>query len=681
MATNYKIAAEFSVVDRGATAALNNMAGRAGVFSSMWNKSINAAQTRLEALGKTVSKASKYAVGGAVGAVSAGIVVATKQYAEFEQAIRAAGASYGPAFTQAADFEQKLDGMGKAVRKVAAATEFNAVESANAMRTLARAGVSAEAAVKLLPGVADLATTAMVSMDEAVEMANNSLGVLGMRSDDPAKYAANLTRLSDVMAHTANSASMSVADVAAAIVEAGSNFRSARNNIDVLSGSLTALAQNGIAGQKAGVAMRNIFIALTPRSKNAADAMNRLGIKTKDAQGNFLALPAIIGQFNKSLAKMGNADRNDILGTIFGKESLAAVNALLNTGQGALEEFARKSSESMGTAAKAAEAMRGGLLNQFQVLGSALMELGFNFVEAFKGKGSEALKNLTIAISQFDPKPLVNALVHVVDVVIGAAKFLWEFRYVIALVAGAFAMWKAIATAVAVIRTLRNAIQIATAVQWAWNAALNANPIGAVIIAAVALTAVIAALVKNWNGITSAVEGFFRKVREMKGVGGAILKFICAPIEMAWNRARAFLDVINAFVHGGFIAGLRMIAVAVLQFLIAPIEALLQMLSVIPGVGDLFGRWNDEMHGWLEGWRADILGNDESSAEEEEAPGSDLSMTPPTLPELAAQQAAENLSREESVTTNRLEVSLAPELAVKPVAHFAPAFTLYSGRR
>lgn len=722
MATNYKIAAEFSVVDR-ATAALNKMSGSASVFSSAWNRGVAQAQQRLEAFGKTVATAGKMAVGVGVGAAAAGLVTATKQYADFDQAIRAAGAAYGPAFSQAADFEDKIKGMGAAVRAVAAATEFDATQSANALKTLALAGVQSEQAVALLPGVADLATAAMTDMDEAVALAVGALNTMGLMSDRPEVLAANMTRLSDVMAHTANSAYMSLQDVGAAISAGGSFFRTANNDLNVMSGSLTALAANSIKGAEAGTALRNVMTNLSAPTGAAQKALNAMRIQTKDAAGNMLPLPKIIGQFNKAMAGMGDAERNANLYAIFGKQNIAAVTALLNTGQGALEEYAAAAANSVGTVVANAEAMRGSLVNKFKVLLSALTELGFKFVDAFAVKGGGAIEAITKAVSEFDPTPLVSALSVAANAIIGVVKVAWSLRYVIAAVAGAVMLWRTVTMGVAIALNVQAAAtkiatvvqwaydmavrksaaaqsifalasvkakaitlamsvatKIATAAQWAWNVALDANPIGAIIVAVVALIAIIVILANKWKSVTSAVEGFFRKIREMQGVGGAILKFIAAPLEMMWNQGRALLDVINAFAHGGIIAGLKMIGAAILQYLLAPVEALLQMLSVIPGVGDLFGEWNDRMHGWLEGMRADILAGNEAENEEEEAPVGDFSMMPPTSSLMDA-AAAEMYSREESVTTNRLEVSLAPELTVKPVAHFAPAFTLYSGRR
>lgn len=714
MATKYAISTEFSIVDR-ATAQLNKMSAAGKGFGGVWQRGIADAQARMDAFGKSVAKATKYAAVGAVGAVGAGIVVATKQYAQFEEAVRAAGASYGPAFTQAADFEQKLKSMEKAVRKVARATEFDAVQSANAMKTLARAGVSSAQAIALLPGVADVATTAMTDMDSAVGMIVGSLNTMGMMSDSPAQLAANMTRLSDVMAHTANSADMGLQDVAAAITAGGSFFRTVNNDLNIMSGSLTALAKSSIKGAEAGTALRNIMTNLSAPTNTATKALSKMGIQTQDASGNMLPLPKIIGQFNKAMAGMGDAEKNAKIYAIFGKQNIAAVSALLNTGQSALEEYANKASRSFGTAKAAAEAMRGGLLNQFKVLGSALTDFGFDFVEAFKGHGSEALKGLTEAIGNFNPSVLIDGLVKVVDVVISAGKVLWNLRYVIGAVAGTFVVWRAVTTAAAIVLGVKNtviaistglqiaygmvikksaaatsafafatgkakvaailfsgAMKIAAAAQGIFNAVMAANPIILIVSAIILLIGVIVVLVGKWNAVTAAVDGFFERMRNMQGIGGIIMRYLAAPFEMVWNIVRGVFDVINAFKVGGFIAGIKMIGLAFLQCLCAPVEALLSMLSNIPVVGDMFAGWNDRMHNWIEGMRSDILAVKDAEKEEAESV-----ITPPPS---ATDAQASSYSYQESATTNRLEVSMAAGLEGRMVGKPAPVFSIYAGR-
>lgn len=720
---NYKVVTEFSILDR-ATNQLNRMSTAGGLVGNAWQKGITRAQARVDAFGKSVAAAGKLAVGLGVGAIGAGIVVASKQYADFDQAVRAAGAAYGPAFSQAADFEDKIKGMGKAVRAVAAATEFDATQAATAMQTLALAGVKSEQAVALLPGVADLATAAMTSMDDAVALAVGGLNTMGMMSDKPEVLAANMTRLSDVMAHTANSAYMSLQDVGAAISAGGSFFRTANNDLNIMSGSLTALAANSIKGAEAGTALRNIMTNLSAPTSTAAKALAKMNIQTTDAAGNMLPLPKIIGQFNKAMAGMGDAEKNANLYAVFGKQNIAAVSALLNTGQAALEGYAAAAANSAGTVTANAEAMRGSLVNKFKVLQSALTELGFKFVDAFAAKGGNAIEMITKAVSEFDPAPLVNALVGLVDVVSGFVRAAWAMRGVIVVLAGAMVAWRASMTAIVVGMKLMQAFnvvmafgkgimiaykaaavgttvaikaqgasaiaagigmkayavgaKIAAAAQWLWNAALSANPIGIVIAAIVALVGLIIVLTGKWQKVTVAVDGFFERIRNMKGIGGAILQQLVAPLEFVWNTIRGIFDTINAFKVGGFIAGIKMLGLSILQMIAAPIQAILETISWIPGMEWL----HDKISGFFDNTRNSILAGSGATDSagglpaESEADAA-ASMAEPTR----SAAVANSYSREESVTTNKVEIGLSDGLTVKNGATSAPAFTLQTGRR
>lgn len=713
---NYKIVTEFSVLDR-ATAQLNKMASQGNVAAGVLGRGISQAQTRVSAFGATISSALTTGIKVGVGAVAAGLAVATRQYAEFDEAIRSAAAAYGPAFTQADDFESKLKDMGQAVRNVAAATEFDAVQAGNAMKTLAQAGVQSEQAIALLPGVADLATTALVGMDEAVGLAVGSLNVMGMMTDKPEELARNMTRISDVMAYTANSAYMSLQDVGAAISAGGSFFKTANNDLNIMSGSLTALANNSIKGAEAGTALRNIMTNLSAPTSRAEAALKKMNITTTDAAGNLLPLPKIIGQFNKAMAGMGDAEKNANIYDIFGKQNIAAVTALLNTGEDALNSYALAAANSAGTAAKGAEVIRGGLTNQLKVLVSGLTELGFKFVEAFESRGSNGLKKLTEAINSFDPQPLINAAINIVDAISEIVRIAWKFRGVILAVVGAMLAWKtamtvfvvgskivqgfnivmafgkgimlayraaAVGTTVAIkaqgaaSTAASIGMKVATAAQWLWNAALSANPIGIVIAAIVALIGIIIVLTGKWQEVSAAVDGFFERIRNMKGIGGAILKILVAPLELVWNAIRGIFDTINAFKAGGFIEGLKMLGLSILQMIAAPIQAILEALSWIPGLGWL----HDKISGFFEETRANILAGSGAAESAGGLPAeSETDIAASMMEPTRSAAVANNYSREESVTTNRVEIGLSDGLTVKSGATAAPAFTLRTGRR
>lgn len=213
--------------------------------------------------------------------------------------------------------------------------------------------------------------------------------------------------------------------------------------------------------------------------------------------------------------------------------------------------------------------------------------------------------------------------------------------------------------------------KIATAAQWLFNAAMAANPVGLVIAGIVLLVGIILVLTNKWKAVTDAVDGFFAKIRNMTGVGGAILKFLVTPFETAWRMIRSVFDIFAAFKAGGFLNGLKMIGLAILQWLVAPLQGMLQALSFLPGIGTL----SEKMNNWFDTTRQNLLnGGGLPKTEEDEAAVAGAAPT-------ASAAAANSYSREESVTTSRVEVGLADGLEVKNGSAAAPNFTLNTGGR
>lgn len=475
MASRYEVSTTFALVDR-ASAALKSIGASGDAVSGRLNASLLKAQERVTAFGETAKAAGKMLIGMGVAAVGAGLVVATKQYADFDAALHGAGAAFSDVDSSAADFEERLHEIGLSARAVAAATEFDAKQTADAMATLARAGVDSSNAIALLPGVADLATAACVEMNEAVGMAVGGLNVMGMMSDNPEILAQNMKRLSDVMAYTADSANMSLTDVSEAITAGGAFFKTANNDLNMFSASLTALANNSIVGAEAGTHLRNIMTNLSAPTDKAAAALESMGIATTDSSGNLLSLSDIVGQFNKAMVGMGDAERNANLYAIFGKENIAAFNALLNTGADALEGYAATAANSMNAAMQKAEALRGSLINKLNVLKSALTEKGFQFVDAFAGKGSNFITELTESISNFDVTPLVNGLTTALNVITKIVQTAWTFRGVIIAVVAAMTTWRLVTDAIVIAQKAHNVITtVATGAQIAYASVIKGS--------------------------------------------------------------------------------------------------------------------------------------------------------------------------------------------------------------
>lgn len=216
------------------------------------------------------------------------------------------------------------------------------------------------------------------------------------------------------------------------------------------------------------------------------------------------------------------------------------------------------------------------------------------------------------------------------------------------------------------------------------NAVFIASPIGWIILAIVAAIALLAfgiyELVNHWDavceamkravdwltGVRDAVDAFFTKIRNMNGIAGVILQALVRPFEMLWGILRGVIDTFEAFRNGGFLNGIKMLGLMILKFLFTPIQALLDMISLIPGI-DI----GNKARAFFENTRTGLLNSESlsSGTASEQAP-------------TRSQAAAESYSREESVSTSRVELLLGRGISANTLGGaVAPNVTISRGVR
>jgi TP901 family phage tail tape measure protein len=586
MAAKYSLEAVFRLIDRvtAPTSKIDKALSKLGIKSKAVNRMLkndfNKAAERVDKLGKSIGQFTKGVALAGVAAVGAGLAVATKQFIDYDSAVTAATAKFKDVDVTSDAFGKTLKEVGKVAREVAAATEYNAVDTAGALDKMAMAGLTSAQSMRLLMGTTNLATAAGTDLTTAVDIATDALGAFQMMSLNEDVLAGNLDRLSDVMAKTTIMFNTDMAGMYEAIKKGGPTFASAGQQVEDFSALIGVLASSGIKGSEAGTQLRNIMLALANPTGEAGRILSQLGIVTKDANGNFLNVIDVVGQFERRMQGMGSAQKAAYLSTLFGTRAVTGMNILLAEGVDKLRGYRAElvKADELDATKGVAEAMRGSIKNKIEVMKSALTELGFKFVEAFQTKGVALIERITDAIGKFDPQSIINfavgsanAVGTFITFVAGAIKMAWRFRYVlIALVAPLmlyhglltalavaskfFTVWEGIKKAAVFAFTLVNkgqtaalatlkagttayivvskifslataaqtaATGAATGAQWLLNAAMLANPIGLVVIIIIALIAAIIGMVKWWKAATTGVEGF----------GAKLYAFVLLPVK------------------------------------------------------------------------------------------------------------------------------------------------------
>lgn len=679
MASKYAIETVFKVIDN-ITAPLDKIGIKGKAVGRTLKNEFTKTEQQLANVGTKLKSFAKGAMLTGVALAGLGIGVATKQFIDYDAAVTAATAKFKDLDITSADYKDNLKEVGKVARQVAAVTEFNAVDTAGALDKMAMAGLTSKQSMALLAGTTNLATAAGADLTTAVDIATDALGAFGLMTEDEKLLEGNLNRLSDVMAKTTNMFNTDISGFFESTKMGAATFTAAGQSLEDFSAMVGVMASSGIKGSESGTQLRNMMLSLASPSKTAWAALDKLGIKTTDANGNFLNIIDILAQFEKGMKGLGNAEKEAMLSDIFGKRTVTGVTLLLAEGTEGLRKYSKELQNAGGTAANVAAAMRGSLSNRIKVLGSALTELGFKFIDAFATKGGKAVENITEAITNFDPAPIINFLTTVFNVIGKVVGLLWKMRIIIISLAIAWGVYKAAMIAAVVIskimgmvgavQALMGAQQGMNVVQAIFNVLLTANPIGMIITAIGALIAIIILCVKYWDEITAAVSRAWEWIKKNQEAVLGIITIFTGPFGVVISIVREFWNewerITQAFKNGGIVAGLKQIGATILSAILAPLQGIFELIGKIPGVGKPFKM----LAGNIDQFRNQIKGVDSTELNNSQESDAVLSPVSP------AQQAA-YYSRQDTYQHAEISVKAEPGTSArvsKPPA--SPNFNL-----
>ncbi|WP_137991271.1 phage tail tape measure protein [Streptomyces vilmorinianum] len=295
--------------------------------------------------------------GGSLALVAAfGFAVAAA--AKFEKAM-----SNVEAVTQASAGEMTT--LRAAALEAGRTTAFSAVQAADAMHELAKAGVStADIAGGALKGALNLAAAAEVDVAEGAEIAANAMTVFGLKGKD-------VTHIADLLAASANKSTTDVHAMGLSLRMAGQVASQTGLSIEDTVGALTLFAAEGLKGSDAGTSFKVMLQRLTPNSKEAQATLDQLGLSAYDAQGNFVGLQEFAGRMKDAFSRLTPEARNAAMGVIFGSDAVRAANILYKHGTEGLKTYTDAVNDS-GYAAAVAQTRMDNLIGDLRLLRSAL---------------------------------------------------------------------------------------------------------------------------------------------------------------------------------------------------------------------------------------------------------------------------------------------------------------------
>lgn len=275
----------------------------------------------------------------ATGAAAYGVASSVKKAMDFEAEL-----STIQALTGATNAE--LAKMQTLALKMGANTKYNALEAAQGIEELLKAGLSpATIQAGGLEAALNLATAGGLGLAEAAEIMSTALNAYK-------KDGMSAATASNILAGTANASATSVEELryslaAVSAVAAGMGATFEDTNI-----ALGLLANHGLKGSDAGTSLKTMLQNLQPTTKQQTQLFRSLGLITKDgsnafydASGNIKSMENIAGTLRKSLGKLTNQQRSLALEILFGTDAVRAGNILYEEGADGVKEFRKEMSK------------------------------------------------------------------------------------------------------------------------------------------------------------------------------------------------------------------------------------------------------------------------------------------------------------------------------------------------
>jgi len=331
--------------------------GGVGAGLSSMSKAFSGISRSVENVGRSVSAVgTKMALMGA--AVGVPIGLAVKQFATFDDAMRATAAVTG---ALGPDGAAALSMLTDSARDLGATTSFTASEVANLMTELGRAGFSPTEINDMTGAVLDLSRATGTDATKSAGIMAATLRQFGLGAMDAAKAA-------DVLTETANATFTSVDGLGESLKYAGPVAKSLGVSLEDTAAILGVLGNVGIQGSEAGTALRRLSVI----SAGAGEKLKELfDVSNVDAAGQMKPLVQILDEINTATRDMPVGERTARMAKAFGLLGITSANVLSQT-SGGVVELADRLKKVDGVAAKTAKAMDAGLGGSMRLARSAV---------------------------------------------------------------------------------------------------------------------------------------------------------------------------------------------------------------------------------------------------------------------------------------------------------------------
>lgn len=332
---------------------------------------------KMDKLGDTFKRGGEKlrAMGDAMKPVStvltAGFALSTKKAIDFESQMNTTKSLLADTIPTADELNSTTEKLGESSKGWAKQYGISTASINEGMQEIIKKGFDSNQTIAAMPSILDAAKASGDDFNVVMNASTNILRQFGLDAKDTG-------RVTDSLTYVANKTSAGFSDIGLAMEYIGPVAHSLGMSVEETSAAIGLLSDNGIAGEKAGTALRGALSKLLKPSKSNAKAMRELGFSVEEFQSGSLKLPDIIDRIKESTKGWTEAERSSAIARAFGVEAQTGMNALINQGGDALRNLTKETENARGYTKKLSNELSKSSKNGVERFKSSLEVLQIN---------------------------------------------------------------------------------------------------------------------------------------------------------------------------------------------------------------------------------------------------------------------------------------------------------------
>lgn len=357
--TNTGFHIDLDAVDR-ATATIQNVETKVhGFVGKAWNFTvgiIDKATAPLQGIINLVKNPVLQAC--AIFGVSVSLADTVKTYGDFESAmsnVKAISSATGEEF-------EKLNAKAK---EEGATTAFTATQSAEAFGYMAMAGWKTEDMLNGIDGIMSLAAASGEDLATTSDIVTDALTAFGLQASDSGHFA-------DVLAQASANANTNVGMMGESFKYVAPVAGALKYSVEDVSLALGLMANASVKGSMAGTSLKTSLANLAAPTDKMQGAMDKYGISLTKRNGEMRTLHEVLDNLRSSLGGLSETEQTAAASTIFGKEAMAGMLAIINASEDDYNKLTAAVNNADGASQQMADTMLDNMNGSFTLLQSAV---------------------------------------------------------------------------------------------------------------------------------------------------------------------------------------------------------------------------------------------------------------------------------------------------------------------